>query len=236
MIGLNGWLNGCTALLVVSFCAFFSVGFYFRARKLKADLLKWGAGMGLFVGLLWLGPTTDFLLVVITDHHISYYFDESMYGVLSYIWVGPAFLCGIYVGSELIAPEKKKAMFLLFIPLAILFTIILIIDRENTFTFTLSEGDLIDSQFVYFSPAFILIATFLSFIFIFNGIGALNKALKSTGEIRKRFLYLAITFFLFVVVAIFDAFIDANNLGVLYIVRLGMICCAWGIYLALKPS
>ncbi|MFX1375996.1 MAG: hypothetical protein ACFFA0_09310 [Promethearchaeota archaeon] len=235
LLGLNGYLNGCTALLVVVFCASLAIGFYIRAIKLDAKLLKWGAGMGLFAGLLWLGPTTDFLLVLTTENHISYYFNTSMYGVLSYIWVGPSFICGIYVGSELIAPEKKKALFALFIPLAITFTIVLIIDQENTFTFTTNEGDLIDSQFVYLSPSFILISIFLTFILVFNGLGALNKATKTTGEIRKRFLYLTFTFFLFVVVAVFDAFIDASVFEILYIVRLSMICCAWSTYLALKP-
>lgn len=235
LLGLNGYLDGCTALLVVILCVSLAIGFYIRAVKLDSKLLKWGAGMGFFTGLLWLGPTTDFLLVLITSHHISYYFDISMYGVLSYIWVGPSFLCGIYVGSELLAPEKKKILFSLFIPLAIIFTIILILDRENTFTFAENKGDLIDSQFIYLSPSFILISIFLTFILIFNGFGALNMAIKTTGEIRKRFLYFTITFFLFVVVAVFDAFINASVFGILYIVRLGMIFCAWCTYLALKP-
>ncbi|MHA1758404.1 MAG: hypothetical protein ACTSVV_16655, partial [Promethearchaeota archaeon] len=137
-------------------------------------------------------------------------------------------------GTQLLVPDKKRSLFAVFFPLAIIFEIILIIDVENTFSFTLNEGDLIDSQFIYFSPAFFFIATFLVFILLFNGFGSLLKVFQSTGDIRKRFSYLSYAFIIFIVVAVFDAFIDVSTAGFLFVIRLLMISCAWTLYLGLK--
>lgn len=232
MLDIYGWLNGLTAILVVIFAITFGLTFLFRARKLNADLLKYGAFMGIFVGLLWLGPTIDFLFMVFTNDHLTQAMPREMYGVLSYMWVAPAFLCAMFVGLELQYPEKKKIFFAFFIPISIIFEVILFIDAANTFYFNTIEGDLLDSRFKYTSPGFIMIGIFLLFIFLLNGMGALRKAAQSTGDIRKNFLYLALSFNLFIIVAVFDAFIPAGS--ILSIVRLGMIVCAWSMYLALK--
>ncbi|MHA1292273.1 MAG: hypothetical protein ACTSQJ_06345 [Promethearchaeota archaeon] len=188
--------------------------------------------MGFFAGLLWLGPACDFLSLLFTNHHIDN--KEQLYGILSYMWVGPTLICAMYLGAEILIPEKKKIILVIYIVLGLIFEIILFIDRKNIFKFVNEEitSDLIDSQFVYFSPAFILIAIFLISIILFNGIGTLSKALQSTGDIRKKFLYLSFAFNLFVLVAVFDAFIEAG--GILYIARFGMILCAWSMYMALK--
>jgi len=233
LLDIYGWFNGLTALLVVIFATIFGTIFAFRAKKLNANLLKYGALMGIFAGFLWMAPMIDFLFMAITQGHLTQVMDIRMYGVLSYMWVGPAFLCAMYVGLELQYPDKKKIFFAFFIPLCIIFEIVLFVDASNTFKFSEeSTVDLIDSTFQYTSPAFIMIAIFLLFIFLLNGIGALRKAAQSTGDIRKNFLYLAVSFNLFIIVAVFDAFIPAGS--ILSIARLGMIVCAWSMYLALK--
>ena len=59
----------------------------------------------------------------------------------------------------------------------------------------------------------------------------MSVSLQSIKRVRFQILLLML-FILFVVVAVFDAFIVAG--GILYIVRLGMILCAWTMYSALK--
>lgn len=232
MLDIYGLFNGITAILVVVFATLFGTMFIFRAKKLNAKLLKYGGFMGIFAGFLWMGPMVDFLFMVLTQDHLTQVTNIEMYGILSYIWVGPAFLCAMYVGLEVQFPDKKKEFFAFFIPLSIIFEIVLFMDARNTFNFGIIEGDLIDSSFKYTSPGFILIAIILLFMFLINGMGALRKAAQSTGIIRKNFLYLALAFNLFIIVAVFDAFIPAGTF--LSVARLGMILCAWSMYIALK--
>ena len=234
MLSLNGMLNGLTASLVVVFATVFSIIFMIKAIKMDTKILKYGALMGLFAGLLWIGPMCDFISLFLTDNHIDNSYQQ--YGILSYMWVAPSLFCSIYVGAEtMITDQKRKKMILIIYGiLGVLFEVVLFTTSDSTFTFMVIEGDLIDAQFVYFSPAFILIAFFLISVVWLGGIGTLRKAIKSTGNVRKNFLYLSLALNLFVVVAVFDAFLPAGVMGMLYIVRFGMVICAWSMYIALK--
>jgi hypothetical protein len=234
-LSTKGLLDGITALTVVLLGALFASIMYFRARKLDAKLLKHGALMGLFSVFLWMGPALDFLSMVFTGQNLE---PRWLYGIISYMWVAPAIIMAMYTGSEIMVPEKKKLIVCIYIVIGVIFEILLFIDGfyfqgENTFKFqNKAAGDLIDVSFQYFSPTFFLIAFFLVSVFIFDGLGALIKAFQSTGVIRTRLLFLSFTFFLFVIVAIFDAYF---TIEIIYIFRLLMILCAITMYQSLKP-
>lgn len=233
MLSINGMLNGITALLVVVFATLFGIIYLIKSIRLKANILKYGALMGMFAGWLWLGPTVDFLYQLINGINMDN--SQQAYGILSYMWVGPTLICAMFVGTSTIIPEKKmrrRIILIFYTVTASIFEVVLFIDRASTFTFTVEPNDLIDAQFVYLSPAFLMIAFFLISVLLFCGIGSIHKARQSTGVIKKNFLLLALAFNLFVIVAVFDAFIQSG--GILYIVRLGMIICAFSMYYALK--
>lgn len=228
-LDLFGLLDGITASLIVIFSVVFAVIVYYKAIKMDASLLKNGALMMSFAGLLWLGPTCEFFSIWLFGHHLN---PVELYGILSYMWVAPALVLAMYIGAELMLPDQKKIVLIIYSILGVIFELFLFLDTTNSFEFTLSGG-LVDAKFVYGHPTFILIAIFLISVFILNGIGAIRNAFAAKGEIRIKFISMALAFVLFVVVGTFDALLTPGPL--LYIMRMGMIACAFLLYKALKP-
>jgi hypothetical protein len=231
-LGLTGWLNGLTALGVVVINTINGIYVFYKSRRLQAKLLTYASLMIFFIGLLWLGPTVDFVIILMTGTNIDPYW---IYPLLSYMWTAPGILFAMYIGSELLMPKKKWIMVSIFIVLSIIFEIFLFLTPETSFTYPdpLPMGsDIIDTSFVYGGIPFIIIAIYIVSIILVNGIGFLRKAFQATGIVRKKFLYLASGFILFGLVAIFDALIPPGLL--LPIVRTGIIISAVLLYLGLK--
>lgn len=235
MLSLNGWLNGGTAALVVIFSGVFSIIVLIKSIREKSTILTFAALMGLFAGLLWLGPATDFFTILVTQSNLDN--SSGLYGILSYTWVFPASFCAVYLGSELMMLEHKNLFLGVIAIIGIIFEFFLFNFTMNVFVFHPPETagqNLIDSNFVYGSISFILIAVFLAFVFFLCGLGTLIMAKKSTGVIRQKFLLLSSSFNLFIIVAIFDSLFAP--LGILFLVRLGMIACAFLLYYGVKST
>ncbi|MHA1758587.1 MAG: hypothetical protein ACTSVV_17615, partial [Promethearchaeota archaeon] len=73
---------------------------------------------------------------------------------------------------------------------------------------------------------------FLGSVALFNGIGFLMKARKTTGEIKKKFNLLSEGFLLFVICAAFDS-LATPGIGLIF-VRLGVIGSIILLYNGLK--
>lgn len=206
MVSFLGYLDGLTATGIILSSVIFGLLSFYHARKLGAKLLGIAGLMMILIGLLWLGPFVDFFLILTTGKNISPLY---VYTWLSYIWVAPAIVLGMYLGSELIAPEKKKVIVTFYAILGVIFVLYLIFDWANVFTYTLNNPgqDTIDSSYQRTSPAYWLIMFFLISTLIFEGIGFAIKAKQATGEIRKKFTYLSIGFIVFVVCGALDSII-----------------------------
>ena len=167
MLSLIGWLNGLTAAMGVFGAIIAATIFIIKSIIYKAKLLRFAALMGLFSGLLWLGPTVDFLTILFTGKNMDN--SNGLYGLLSYIWVAPSSVFAMYLGSELLVPEKKKVIVICSLILNIIFEIFVIYNTQNCFYFVdpSSPGEnLIDARFKINSPAFIIIAIDISLVLI----------------------------------------------------------------------
>lgn len=206
MVSTLGYLDGLTATGIILSSVIFGILSFYHARKLGARLLGFAGVMMILIGLLWLGPFVDFLMILTTGKNITPIY---VYTWLSYLWVAPAIVIAMYLGSELLAPEKKKAIVIFYAILGVIFELYLFLDWTNVFTWTLNNPgqDTIDSSFQRTSPAYWIIMFFLISTFIFEGIGFAIKAKQATGEIRKRFRYLSIGFIVFVVCGALDSVI-----------------------------
>ncbi len=231
MVTANFWLTGTSALGVVVCGLIFGIFSLFKARKLEQKLLRNFGFMVIFMGLLLLGPATDFLLVLLTGSNIT---PPEVYGILSYMWVAPALILAMYIGSVLIAPKAKWYIAGIYAILGIIFELFLFFDIANTFTFPLiTPGeDIIDSSFNRGSIAFILIVVFILSTLLFDGIGTLKKSFQLSGELKKKFLYLAIGFFLFTIAAVMDALLEPGP--ILFIARFGFIADNVFLYIGIK--
>ncbi len=233
---MEGWLDGITALFIVAFGTIVSIIILGVSRKIKAELLPYGAIMAFFASLLWLAPTTDFLTIVATGHNMDNSIGNGLYGLLSYMWVAPALITALYLGAKLLVPEKKKAVLIIYCILGVAFEIFLFFDTKNSFIFTMpphAGETLIDARFNYANLTFYFIAIFLVSVLAINVMGSLWRAKNSAGSIRTRFSLLALVFGLFVVVAVFDAMLSIA--WILAIARMAMIACVLLIYKVLKP-
>ncbi len=216
MVSFLGYLDGITASAIILSATAFGLLSFYHAKKLDAKLLAVAGILMVFIGLLWLGPFVDFILILTTGKNISYPY--HVYAYLSYVWVAPAIVVGMYLGAELITPEKKKILVTIFAILGVIFEILLFTDTARAFTFTLNNPgqDTIDSSFnrgheLYgVNPTYLLIIIFLISTLIFTGIGFAIKAKQATGELRKKFAFLSMGFTIFVICGALDSIIPTG--------------------------
>ena len=226
-------LNGISALGVVSVNLL--IGFYslYKANKLKAKLLTVTSLTIIFVGLLWLGPTVDFLKIIFIDQtNITPYW---VYPLLSYMWAAPGITLGMYIGGELLMSKKKWILVGIFLVISIAYEFFLFWDPVTSFKYALPDplgSDLIDTSSNYLYPTSYFLIVFILSILIFNGIGFLVKAKQATGILRKKFLYLSFGFIVFAVIVTFDSVLPP--MVALFIVRFGIIGSSILLYLGIK--
>jgi uncharacterized membrane protein len=228
-----GWLDGGTALSVVVFAAIFGVYSFYKSRKLNAKLLTITGIAIISVGFTLLGPAVDFLTILITNDNIN---PEWLYGLLSYSWTAPVTIFGLYIGAELMAPKKKWYILSIYIILSVIFEIILFYasftSPELAFKYPEVPPNgtgLLNTSIWPTSIAFILMMIFLVSGLIFNGFGFLRIAVKSSGILRRKFLYLSLGWILFIVCGAFDALFEPGPIT--FFIRLGTMTSIVFLYI-----
>jgi len=234
MVSFIGYLDGITAIGIILSSTIFGILSLYHARQLRAKLLYVAGLLIFFVGLLWLGPSVDLMLLLFTGKNISPIY---VYSLLSYVWVPAAIICAMYLGCEIMVPDKKKIIVGVYVVLAIIFWYFIFFENANSFVFKLDNPgqDTIDSSFVRASVAYLLIITFLISALIFLGIGFAIKAKQATGDLRKKFRYLSIGFIIFVVCGALDSVIPPGiAIGFVRVVM--MLGFPSSMYLGLKTT
>ncbi|MFX1568413.1 MAG: hypothetical protein ACFFCV_08600 [Promethearchaeota archaeon] len=231
VLGFEGWLSGITASLIVISSVIFGLLSFYKSIKLKAKLLSIAGLVMIFVGFLWLGPTTDFFVKLITDNNIS---PATTYVFLSYAWVGPALFFAMYLGGELMIPKYKWILVGAFVVLGGIFEFFLWTQPIQSFDYieVRYPNGIIDASFNNSHPTYLMVLIMLISSLIFLGIGMAVKAKQSTGLLRKKFTYLSIGFIIFVACAALDSILELPlTIG---IVRVVMATFAIWMYLGLK--
>ncbi len=160
MVSNLGMLNGLTSMGIIVFSILIGLFSLYKAKKYNVRLLIPGSLTMVFVGFLWLGPTVDFLSLLITGKNLTPIY---IYGILSYMWVAPAIICGIYFSAELNFPKKKWYLVGFYAVIGIIFEFFLWFDNANVFYFTLNNPgqDVIDLSFKRTHINFYIIVFFL---------------------------------------------------------------------------
>jgi len=226
MVNTFGFIDGISAMGILFSSVLFGLYTLYKAKKLGANLLYFAGGTMIFVGFLWLGPTTDFLSLLLTGYNLP---RAQIYGWLSYLWVAPAVVCAMYLGSQLILPQAKYYIAGVYLVLGIIFEIFLFTDPVGTFEVKghIAQEELINVGFNIGHPTFILTGIFLLSSLIFLGFGFAYKSKQSVGALRRKFAYLSIGFTIFVVVGALDSILDVIFL--VGIVRL--IMCSFSVFM-----
>lgn len=185
------------------------------------------------VGLVWLAPCLDFLKILITGTNMN----RWLYAILGYMWAPSTACLAIYIGSELMIPQKKWGMVSTYIILGIIFELLLFLNIVNSVTFVLPDSpgeNVIDARLLMPSIPFLIMIAFLLGGWILNGIGFFVKGIKSKRVIRKKYLLLSTGFNLFIISAALEVLLSPGIF--LILVRIGMISSTWFWYLGLRKE
>ncbi|MFX1338490.1 MAG: hypothetical protein ACFFDK_07760 [Promethearchaeota archaeon] len=213
-LSLTGFMDGITATGIIISCVIVGLFSFYKAKKLEAKLLSVAGLNMIFVGCLWLGPASDFFHMIITGKNINPLY---IYGWLSYIWILPAVVTGYYIGGELMMPSKKKIVVGIYAIIGIIFTLLMFLSPMSAANvggirfepvFLIDQptgGDLIDATFNRASLAYWIILFFQFSIIIFLALGYAIKAKQTSGDLRKRFIYLCVGSLIFFTCGLFDS-------------------------------
>ena len=231
-----GWLDGLTALAVVSVGLIFGIISFYKAIKLKANLLAITGLATISVGFILLGATVDLSFILITGDNLD---PVWLYGLLSYTWTAPITIFGLYIGASLLTPKKKILIILIYIALSIVFEIIVFYFSLTNpeVIYRLPETDpmgttLLNTSMNPRSIAFILMLIFLISGLIFNGIGFLIKSRGTSGAIKKKFLFLSFGWILFIICGALDGLFDPGFYT--FFIRIGIAGSIVLMYLGVK--
>ena len=228
-----GWIDGITASGVVLIGVIFGAFFIYKSRKLEADVLLHIGMVMIFAGLAFLGVFLDFLVVLGTGNNIDNSF--GIVGLLSYVWIAPLIVLGIYIGAELMIPEKKWYITSVYIVLMIIFEILLFLNPVGSFNFvepSPSGSALIDYNIKLETPAGIFMIIFIVSVVIFLGFGFLIKAIQATGDLRKKFFLLAVGILFYSIFGLLESLTEPGFL--LILIRIGYISGPIFMYMGLK--
>ncbi len=235
-LDINGWIDGITATGVVVFGVIFGLFFYFKSKKTGAKLVSYLGLTVLLAGLMFLGVFSDFLTLLITGQNIV---NNGFVGILSYIWFAPVIIAAMYIGTELLTPEKKRYILAFIIVISVAFEIVMFIDPLTSFNFVPEPQDspsinLIDYNINMFTIAGMLVGGLLLSTLVFLGFGFLYKGFQSTGVIRRNFFYLSTGAIGFTVFGLLEG-LTVPGLMVIF-VRIGYLASFWFMYLGLRSK
>lgn len=175
----------------------------------------------------------DFITVLITQTNIDN--SLSIIGLINWMWFPGVAIFGMYFGAELIVPTKKKMILIIYLILGIIFDVLLFYDPPSALTYTTPDplgSDLINDSLILESVVSILALIFLISILILDGFGFLRRAIQGTGIIRRKFYYLSLGAFLYIIGGILDGLFDPGI--ILIFIRSAMILSALLFYLGVK--
>ncbi len=234
MLSNVGWINGSTALCVLLSGCIFGIVCIYKSRTKDAKLLLYLGLAAICSGLGMLGPCFDFIHILITGKNL-----DNSYGQipkLSFVWLPFTIIFALYLGAELLMPEKKRYILIVYSILGVIFELFIFLD-ENSFSYIYPEKsgeDLIDDSVALTSPAGILVLVFAISGLIFLGFGFLYQALKTAGDTRKKFLAISIGMFLYIIFAGLDG-LTTPGIGLIF-VRIPEIVGFWIMYFGFREK
>ena len=228
-----GWLNGLTISCVFLFSVIFGLFAIYKARKTHSNPLLYLGLTYFFAGLIFTGDFVDFITVLMTQTNIDN--SSGIIGLINWMWFPGVAIFGMFFGAELILPKKKWTIFTIYLILGIIFDVLLFYDPSSALTYTTPDplgSDLINDSLVFESIVSILALVFLLSILILDGIGFLRKGIQGTGIIRRKFYYLSLGAFLYIMGGILDGLFDPGPSTIF--IRAAMIISPILFYLGVK--
>ncbi|MFX1567678.1 MAG: hypothetical protein ACFFCV_04840 [Promethearchaeota archaeon] len=234
MLSPEGWISFISILLVMLIGFIFSIRLIFESIRRHGKLLFFAGLMIISMSLYYLGPLIDFVTIFLTDSNFA---NKEFLAISSNITTGSLIITQWYVLAELVTPKYKKYIVALSVIVCSLCELFLFLDPLGSIRIILPQelGEM--AQFfpmLYASPFYIITTIAYSVSILFVLIGFIYKTIKSTGIIKKKYLFLLIALSLYLIsITLFTYYPRAiffTILNVLVFVSFGFL------YLALKEE
>ncbi|MFX1590854.1 MAG: toll/interleukin-1 receptor domain-containing protein, partial [Promethearchaeota archaeon] len=177
----------------------------------------------------WLPIFIDFLFVLILESHINL----LVYILIMWIPIPITIIFAQYVTAELLIPKKKWYIVIMLICLAFCFYLMLFLNPYGSVVIIgppikafYHKGGLNPS-----SLTGLLGLIFILFSLFFGGLGFLIKSIKAKGDLKRKFLYLALAMISSGIFGLLDSFTESFTL---VLVRFCFISSTWFGYFGLK--
>ncbi len=206
----------------------------YKATKTEAKILDYFGLIILFLSQIYLATILDFLTLIITGSNMDNSF--GLFSLLTYIWIGPTIILGMYIIFEVTIPEKKWYILPIFLVLSIVFEILLFLDPVDSFkiSYTTLDGGIIHSSLVYGTIIFVVLSFIFISAFILFGIGFFVIGIQTTGILRKKFIILSYAFIAFLTLGAIDI-LTAPGIYVIFL-RIGELSCAIVFYFGIREE
>ncbi|MFX1277092.1 MAG: hypothetical protein ACFFBP_14855 [Promethearchaeota archaeon] len=268
-LSITGWLDGITSTAIIASALVFGLLSIIKGVKNNTRLLVIAGIQVMIIGSYYLGPFVDFMFYGIFSLHIipelypllSY--SQVFLGITTVAILGGELITPNYKQAVVGAMSALGMMLFALIYIWVwamaynvpylevlaginpAFAALGAYAPWNPFHITPGTygfpAELIDATFSPWNPAMMLIWIMQFFVLIFMGGGFLIKAKQSTGNLRGKFIILAIAFILFFLSGITDSLISQvidARIGLPISKTIARIVQCWFgllIYLGLRP-
>ncbi|MFX1568481.1 MAG: hypothetical protein ACFFCV_08945 [Promethearchaeota archaeon] len=212
-----GWIDAISITFFFLFNVIFGLYLVYKSRKTNARLLLIVGITIISIGFSKIEFVCDFISILITGRNL----DVSIYQRIFIHYTPSVFFgfFGVYVGVELILKEKKTFILSIVLILLILLQIVFYVDPINSVEIIepIPSGlKLIEINLIFGSLAFILAIIIGLLAVIFSGFGLLFKSFRVEGLLKKKYLVLAIGFFLYIISVLLETMTSVLLLNIIF--------------------
>jgi len=237
MLASEGWINGIVASVCFIFAFILGIGIIYQGRKSGAKLLSYMGVSIFFSAFFWIIACFDFFSILFFGINLT--LPTHLMGIITFFFSPLITIISMYIGGELLIPEKKKIILLLFLILGFIFELIIFLNPNDTFYISIPIISGTDIIYVYFnSNNFVIILLYFIFSFsgfIFLGFGYFIKSIHSKAVIKKKFFFLSLGYFLFLGFPLIRSLILRVGFIIpIYYVRIGMVSSFFFFYYGLR--
>jgi len=230
-----GWIGAISIMCFFLFNVMFGLYLVYKSRKTNAKLLLIVGIAIISIGFGKLHFVCDFISILLTGRNL----EVSVY-LRIFIHYTPPFFYGffaVYIGIVLLMKEKKKYVTLFVLVLCILLQIVFYVDPTNNVDIIVpvpSGQSLVEINLASGSLAFIFAIIIGTLAVIFSGFGLLIKSFQVEGLLKKKYLILAIGFFLYVLTVLLETITTILLLNIIF--EVGGVISASLWYLGLREE
>jgi hypothetical protein len=222
-------------ITIGDYSAGLSMGIYamYKSTKTEARILLYFGVTILLLSQIYFATILDFLTLVSTGENMDNTF--GIFSLLTYIWIGPAIILGMYIIFEVTVPEKKWFILPIYVVLSFIFELLLFLNPINNFKISYTtEGGIIHSSLVFGTILFVILSFIFISAFILFGIGFFVIGIQTTGILKKKFIILSYAFIAFLTLGAMDI-LTSPGIYVIFL-RIGEMSCSFIFYLGIKEE